>query len=85
MPPQRLITSRTVLQLREYLAQDWPLGFSENNHPKVAVVLKMLLSVASVGCSFCQLMGLIKVGRREVTMRRLGTQDAKMEIRAKSD
>ena len=63
-----LIPSASVLKLSEHFAQDWPLGFTKNDIPKLAIAFKVLLGTAQTRHVRCQVIRLFKVGWREVTV-----------------
>jgi hypothetical protein len=55
--------------LSEHLAQDWPLGLTQDDVPKMAIAFKVLLGVLNARSSLSKVIGMAKVGRREVTVR----------------
>ena len=65
---ERIIPRHSVVQLSEHFAQNWSLGFAEETVPKLAMMFKVLLGVVATPYSLGQLIGMVKVSRREVAV-----------------
>jgi RNA polymerase sigma factor (sigma-70 family) len=70
-----LITRHSVFQLPEHFGQDWPVGFAENTGPKIAIELEVLPRVACVFYPLRQVIGMVKVGWGEMTVRRFEAEE----------
>jgi len=71
---ERIIPHHSVVQLSEYFAQNWPLGLAEETVPKLAMMFKEVLGVVATPYSPGQLIGMVKVDRREVAVGRFKDQ-----------
>jgi hypothetical protein len=69
-----LIPSASVLQVSEHFAQNWSLGFGKNDVPKLAFAFKVVLGAAQTRHVLRQLIGMVKVRQREVTVCRFDRQ-----------
>jgi hypothetical protein len=50
------------------------LGFAKNAVPKLAIIFKEVLRVVDTGQTLSQVTGMVKIGWREMTMRRVHGQ-----------
>jgi hypothetical protein len=68
------IPRHPVFQLSEHFAQDWSFGFAKNAVPKMATIFKGVLGVVHLGYAIRQVIGMVKVGWGEMTVRRFEGQ-----------
>jgi hypothetical protein len=57
--------------LSEHFGQNWSVGFAKNAVPKLAIVFKEAPGAVAARYPLGQIIGMVKVGWREVTVRGL--------------
>ena len=65
---KRNVPASAILQLPEYLAQDRPFGFPENDFPKRTIPFKVLFGAVGARYSPCQLVSMVEIGRTKMTI-----------------